>query len=157
VIAPALITLTAALIWAGEFDEAERWLQRARRARQADSGPDSGLLLHHCTGMLLACRGWHHEALAEFAAADLLQSQLHHTGHAALRAEILDVLRGSSPAARHPDLAPPAEHLGGFFSQKPKGENCGVPKNVSSAPISASACASWDGVLTPDALNRPAS
>jgi LuxR family transcriptional regulator, maltose regulon positive regulatory protein len=76
VIAPALITLAGALVWAGEFDEGERWLQRARQARQADSGPDIGLLLHHSTGMLQACRGRHHDALAEFAAADRLQSQL---------------------------------------------------------------------------------
>ncbi len=76
VIAPALITLTGALIWTGEFDEGERWHQRALQARQADSGPDIGLLLHHTTGMLQACRGRHHEALPEFTEADRLQSQL---------------------------------------------------------------------------------
>jgi LuxR family transcriptional regulator, maltose regulon positive regulatory protein len=76
VIAPALITLASALAWTGEFDEGQRWLQRALRARQADSGPDIRLLLHHSTGMLEACRGRHHEALAEFAAAERLQSQL---------------------------------------------------------------------------------
>jgi LuxR family maltose regulon positive regulatory protein len=76
VIAPALITLTGALIWTGEFDEGERWHQRSLQARQADSGPDIGLLLHHTTGMLHACRGRHHEALPEFTAADRLQSQL---------------------------------------------------------------------------------
>jgi LuxR family transcriptional regulator, maltose regulon positive regulatory protein len=71
-----LITLTGALIWTGEFDEGERWHQRSLQARQADSGPDIGLLLHHTTGMLQACRGRHHEALPEFTAADRLQSQL---------------------------------------------------------------------------------
>jgi LuxR family transcriptional regulator, maltose regulon positive regulatory protein len=76
VIAPALITLTGTLIWTGEFDEGERWLQRALQARQADTGPDIGLLLHHTNGMLQACRGRHQEALPEFAAADHLQSQL---------------------------------------------------------------------------------
>jgi LuxR family maltose regulon positive regulatory protein len=76
VIAPALITLTGTLIWTGELDEGERWLQRALQARQADTGPDIGLLLHHTTGMLEACRGRHHEALPEFTAADRLQSQL---------------------------------------------------------------------------------
>jgi LuxR family maltose regulon positive regulatory protein len=76
VIAPALITLTGALMWTGEFDEGERWQQRAPQALQADSGPDIGLLLHHTTGMLEACRGRHEEALREFAAADRLQSQL---------------------------------------------------------------------------------
>jgi len=76
VIAPALITLTGTLLWTGELDEGERWFQRALQARQADSGPDIGLLLHHTTGMLHACRGRHHEALEEFSAADRLQSQL---------------------------------------------------------------------------------
>jgi LuxR family transcriptional regulator, maltose regulon positive regulatory protein len=76
VLAPALITLAGTLIWTGELDEGERWLQRALRARPADTGPDIGLLLGHTTGMLPACRGRHHEALPEFAAADRLQSQL---------------------------------------------------------------------------------
>ena len=76
VIAPALITMAATLVWTGEFDQGERWLQRARRAWQADSGPDIGLLLHQTLGMLRACRGRHHEALPEFTAADQLQSQL---------------------------------------------------------------------------------
>jgi LuxR family transcriptional regulator, maltose regulon positive regulatory protein len=76
VIAPALITMAATLVWTGEFDEGERWLQRARQARHADSGPDIGLLLHQTVGMLRACRGRHHEALPEFTAADQLQSQL---------------------------------------------------------------------------------
>jgi LuxR family maltose regulon positive regulatory protein len=86
VIAPALITLTGTLIWTGEFDEGERWLRRALRARQADTGPDIGLLLHHSSGMLLACRGRHHEALPEFAAADRLQSEL--SGSHALASQV---------------------------------------------------------------------
>ena len=76
VIAPALITMAATLVWTGEFDQGERWLERARRARQADSGPDIGLLLHQTVGMLRACHSRHHEALPEFTAADQLQSQL---------------------------------------------------------------------------------
>ena len=73
VITPALITLTGALIWTGEFDEGERWLRRALQASQADTGPDIGLLLHQTSGILLACRGAHYEALAEFTAASHLQ------------------------------------------------------------------------------------
>jgi LuxR family transcriptional regulator, maltose regulon positive regulatory protein len=76
VIAPALITMAATLIWTGEFDQGERWLQRAQRAWQADSGPDIGMLLHQTIGMLRACRSRHHEALPEFTAADQLQSRL---------------------------------------------------------------------------------
>ncbi len=76
VIAPALLTLAGTMVWIGEFDEAERWLQRTVQALQADIGPDIRLLLHQTTGMLQACRGRHHEALKEFSAAEHLQSQL---------------------------------------------------------------------------------
>jgi LuxR family transcriptional regulator, maltose regulon positive regulatory protein len=76
VIAPALVTLAGVMTWTGEFDEAERWLQRAVQARQADTGPDIGLLLHQTTAILQACRGRLHEALEEFSAAEYLQSQL---------------------------------------------------------------------------------
>ncbi len=76
VIAPALLTLAGAMIWTGEFDEAERWLQRAVQALQADTGPDIRLLLHQTTGILKAARGRNHEALEEFTAAERLQSRL---------------------------------------------------------------------------------
>ena len=76
VIAPALLTLAGAMVWTGEFDEAERWLQRAAQALQADTGPDIRLLLHQTTGILQACRGRLLEALGEFTAAERLQSRL---------------------------------------------------------------------------------
>ena len=76
VIAPALIMLAATLIWTGEFDEGERWLQRTRQALQTDTGPDITLLLHQTAGLLHAGRGRHHEAPEEFGAAEYLGSQL---------------------------------------------------------------------------------
>ena len=77
IIAPALIALAGTMVWTGEFDEAERWLQRAARAVQTDTGPDIRLLpLHLTAGMLHAGRGRHHEALQEFTAAEHLGSQL---------------------------------------------------------------------------------
>jgi LuxR family maltose regulon positive regulatory protein len=76
VIAPALVTLAANLVWTGELDEGERWLQRTERALQTDTGPDIRQLLHLTTGRLHAGRGHHHEALEEFSAAEHLQSQL---------------------------------------------------------------------------------
>jgi LuxR family transcriptional regulator, maltose regulon positive regulatory protein len=76
VIAPALVTLAANLIWTGEFDEGERWLQRTRQALQTDTGPDSRQRLHLATGRLYAGRGRHHEALEEISAAERLQSQM---------------------------------------------------------------------------------
>jgi LuxR family maltose regulon positive regulatory protein len=76
VIAPALVILAGMMAWTGEFDEGQRWLQRAARALQTDVGPDIGLMLYLAAGMLHAGRGRHHEALEEFSAAERLQSQL---------------------------------------------------------------------------------
>ncbi|HJY72904.1 MAG TPA: LuxR C-terminal-related transcriptional regulator, partial [Streptosporangiaceae bacterium] len=76
VIAPALIMLAGTLVWTGEFDEGERWLQRTLRALQADTGADIMLLVHIVSGMLQAGRGRHHEALQEFSEAEHLGSQL---------------------------------------------------------------------------------
>jgi LuxR family maltose regulon positive regulatory protein len=76
IVAPALVTLAGALIWTGEFDEGERWLQRTTRALQTDTGPGIRLLVHVVSGMLHAVRSRHHEALEEFSAAEQLGSQL---------------------------------------------------------------------------------
>jgi LuxR family maltose regulon positive regulatory protein len=76
IVAPALVTLAGALVWTGEFDEGERWLQRAARALQTDTGPDIRLLMHQTAGILRACRGRHLQALEEFATAERLQTQL---------------------------------------------------------------------------------
>jgi LuxR family transcriptional regulator, maltose regulon positive regulatory protein len=76
IVAPALVTLAAATIWTGAFDEGERWLQRTVQALEIDTGPGITQLLHLATGMLHAGRGRHHEALEELRAAEHLQSQL---------------------------------------------------------------------------------
>jgi LuxR family transcriptional regulator, maltose regulon positive regulatory protein len=76
IVAPALVTLAGVLVWTGEFDASERWLQRTELALQTDTGPDIRLLLHLTTGILHACRGRQCEALEEFSAAERLRSQL---------------------------------------------------------------------------------
>jgi len=75
-IAPAMIALASTMVWTGQFDEGERWLQRTAQVVQADTGPDIGLLVGMVSGMLLAGRGRHDKALEEFSAAERLQSQL---------------------------------------------------------------------------------
>jgi LuxR family maltose regulon positive regulatory protein len=76
VIAPALVNLAGALIWAGEFHEGDRFLRRTARALGTDTGPPIRLLLHMGTGMLLSGRHRQREALAEYSAAERLQAQL---------------------------------------------------------------------------------
>jgi LuxR family transcriptional regulator, maltose regulon positive regulatory protein len=76
VAAPALVTLAANLTLTGEFDEAERWLQRTKRALQTDTGPGIRLLTHTVGGLLLAGRGRYRDALDEFRAAERQRAQL---------------------------------------------------------------------------------
>ncbi len=84
VIAPALVNLAGTLIWTGDFDEGDRWLRRAARALETDTGPAIRLLLHLGTGVLLSGRRRQREALAEFSAAEHLQAQLEGS-HALMR------------------------------------------------------------------------
>jgi LuxR family maltose regulon positive regulatory protein len=63
VISPALVNLAGTLIWTGEFDEADRWLHRAARALETDTGPSLRLLLHLGTGLLMSGRRRQREAL----------------------------------------------------------------------------------------------
>ena len=74
VIAPALAALANALIWTGQFDLAEQWLDRARRATQADGEPGIRVLVGLTAGILQAARGSYHRALEEFAAAGRMQA-----------------------------------------------------------------------------------
>jgi LuxR family maltose regulon positive regulatory protein len=73
VTAPALAALANALIWTGQLDLAEHWLDRARRATQADGEPGIRLLVHLTSAILQAARGHCHRALEEFAAARQIQ------------------------------------------------------------------------------------
>src|SRR5690348_8425521 len=57
VIVPALLTLAASMIFTGDLDEGERWLQRAGPALEADAGPGIRLLAHIVNGMLQTGRG----------------------------------------------------------------------------------------------------
>jgi LuxR family maltose regulon positive regulatory protein len=76
ILAPALVTLAGTMIWTGEFDDAERWLQRTEQALQQDTGPGIRLLLHLATGMLRAGRGDQRRALEELSSAEYLRSRL---------------------------------------------------------------------------------
>jgi LuxR family maltose regulon positive regulatory protein len=73
VIVPAQATLGGILIWTGEFDRGEQWLNRARRTTQAGGEPGIRLLIHLLSASLQAARGRDHEALAELIAAGQVQ------------------------------------------------------------------------------------
>ncbi|MEN3305952.1 MAG: LuxR family transcriptional regulator, maltose regulon positive regulatory protein [Micromonosporaceae bacterium] len=74
VIAPAQATLAGILIWTGEFDHGEQWLDRARRATRAGGEPGIRLLIHLISALLPAGRGQYREALAELVAAGQVQA-----------------------------------------------------------------------------------
>jgi LuxR family transcriptional regulator, maltose regulon positive regulatory protein len=103
VIGPALVTLAGTMVWTGEFDEGQRWLERTAQALQTDTGPEIRLLMHHTTGILRACRGRHDEALEEFSAADRLRSQLE--GSHALANQVTGWLLASQARAGMPGEA----------------------------------------------------
>jgi LuxR family maltose regulon positive regulatory protein len=76
VTAPALATLANSLTWTGQFDLAEHWLDRARRATQADGEPGIRLLVCLTAAILQAARGHGHQALEEFAGARQMQAHM---------------------------------------------------------------------------------
>ncbi len=86
VIAPAYATLAGILIWTGDFDHGEQWLERARRATQAGAEPGILLLVHLTSALLPAARGRHHEALAELVAAGQVQARM--VGRHALASQV---------------------------------------------------------------------
>jgi LuxR family transcriptional regulator, maltose regulon positive regulatory protein len=68
-IAVALVTLGAIEAWAGRFDEAQNWLDRAPHAMRPEAEPATTLLFHWANGLLHAGQGRHEQALREFQAA----------------------------------------------------------------------------------------
>jgi LuxR family maltose regulon positive regulatory protein len=74
VAAPALAALANALTWTGQFDLAEDWLGRARRATQADGEPGIRLLVCLTSAILQVARGHCHRALEDFDAARQMQA-----------------------------------------------------------------------------------
>jgi LuxR family transcriptional regulator, maltose regulon positive regulatory protein len=75
-IAPALATLAGVSVWMGEFDDGQRWLDRAWAAVAENLDVATGVLLHIVTGMLAAARGEHERSLEEFERAESSQAQL---------------------------------------------------------------------------------
>jgi LuxR family maltose regulon positive regulatory protein len=111
ILAPALGATGGMAIWMGEFDEGERWLQRAWEVGSGHVEPATAVLLHLAAGMLHAGRGQQRSALEAFTAAARAQSLL--TGVHALAPRITGWLattqaRLGLSAQAHATLAGPA-------------------------------------------------
>ncbi len=106
IVAPALIRWPARWLWMGEFDEAERWLQRTARALQTDTGPDIRLL---CTSRTACCRPPAAATMRrsqEFSAAEYLGSQL--AGSHALASRVTGWMVATRPASGCPPRPAPS-------------------------------------------------
>ena len=76
VILTALATGAIALLWLGQFDEVERWLERAERTLHPDGEPASELIARHARGLQRFAQGRFDEALAAFHAAERMHELL---------------------------------------------------------------------------------
>ena len=77
---PRLVTGLAAgaiaRLWLGRFEEAEQWLERARRASEPCSWPATELVVQHGSGLLRLAQGRLEAALAAFRAAEEVHARL---------------------------------------------------------------------------------
>ena len=80
----ACMLVGGVLVFRGQLDEAEQWVQRAERTLRAETHPVLGLSIRTLRGDLELARGQHSEALGAFEAAGRLAEQFvapHHTVH----------------------------------------------------------------------------
>ena len=102
--AACLGTGAVILLWLGRFDEAERWLEQARRAVQPNGEPGTELMIHHATGLLAMARGDSDDAFAAFEVAKYMQTLLveEHVFSGERRSRVLQMQawRGELDAAR---------------------------------------------------------
>ena len=90
--AVAYTTLADTLVWQGQLENAEQWLERAGRTLHTEVHPAAGVLLHGARGLLELARGRNDDALAAFRAAERLAACLV-TPHAlatGVRAQLLE-------------------------------------------------------------------
>ena len=85
VIVTGLATGALALLWLGRFGEAERWLERARRALQPEGEPATELIVDHACGLLSLVQGRCQDALEALGAAQRMQAFLADSHPFALR------------------------------------------------------------------------
>jgi LuxR family maltose regulon positive regulatory protein len=72
----ASLVVGATLVYQGQMEEAEPWIQRAERVLRAEAEPAEGLTVRMIRGMLELGRGRDADALVAFQAADRLAGRL---------------------------------------------------------------------------------
>jgi len=72
----ASLIVGGVLVWQGQLEEAEPWMQRAERTLRAEAEPASALIIRAHRGLLELARGRDVDALAAFQAADQLAGRL---------------------------------------------------------------------------------
>jgi LuxR family transcriptional regulator, maltose regulon positive regulatory protein len=90
----AYLALGAALVWRGQLEEAEPWIQRAQRTVREEAAPAAALALHYIRAQFELARGRDNDALAAFRAAERQAKRLvaPHPLAAQLQASLLRTL-----------------------------------------------------------------
>lgn len=108
VVLTGLATGAVSLIWLGRFDEAEAWLEQARRVWLPDGEAGIELVFHYARGLLRLAQERFEEALAAFGAAERMQAMLadEHPFTVPTRARVLETqARMGQPTAAAAALA----------------------------------------------------
>jgi len=72
----ACATLAAVLVWQGQLDEGELWLERAERHPKAETEPAVGMVIRVVRGSIELLRARDAEAIAAFQAAEVVAQRL---------------------------------------------------------------------------------
>jgi LuxR family maltose regulon positive regulatory protein len=72
----AYVVTGSVLVWQGQLEEAEGWVQRAERTVRSEAEPAVGVRVHYIRGLVELARGHDADALAAFQAAERLAAHL---------------------------------------------------------------------------------
>jgi LuxR family transcriptional regulator, maltose regulon positive regulatory protein len=101
VVATALASGALSLLSLGQFDEVERWLERAGRALHPGGEPGTELLIHHARGLLSLVQGRFDDAAVAFRDAERMETLLagEHAFAVVSRARLLQAQAGMGQVA----------------------------------------------------------
>jgi LuxR family maltose regulon positive regulatory protein len=98
----AYTQLGIVLLYQGQLEEAEPWLERAEQTLRAEVEPAAGMSLRHARAVLELARGRYQEALAAFRRAERLAATLvtQHTSVTSMRSRMLHTLARAGQTGR---------------------------------------------------------